>query len=114
KLEAKLGDGGGDVAAAVLEVVRESYLENKRIVFDGDGYSQEWHDEAERRGLKNLRTTPDALPEVIAPSTIEVFERYSVLNERELHSRYDVWVEQYAMKANIEAETAATIARTQI
>jgi glutamine synthetase len=114
-LAAKLEDAEGeDLAARVLKVVTDSYVENSRIIFDGDGYSEEWQKEAERRGLKNLRTTPDALPEVIAPSTIEVFGEYNVLNERELEARYEVWVEQYAMNANIEAETAASIARTLI
>jgi Uncharacterized protein related to glutamine synthetase len=113
-LAAKLEAAEGDLATRVLKVATDAYVENKRIVFDGDGYSEEWQEEAERRGLKNLRTTPDALPEVIAPSTIEVFGEYDVLSERELEARYEVWVEQYAMNANIEAETAATIARTQI
>ncbi len=111
KLEATEGEDLGD---RVLKVVHDSYIENRRIVFDGDGYSEEWETEAARRGLKNLRTTPDALPEVIAPTTIQAFEQYSVLSQRELEARYEVWVEQYAMQANIEAETAATIARTMI
>ena len=111
KLEAAEGD---DLATKVIQVVTDSYVENRRIIFSGDGYSDEWQTEAEQRGLKNLRTTPDALPEVVAESTIEVFDKYNVLSERELDARYEVWVEQYAMNANIEAETAATIARTQI
>ena len=111
KLEAV---GGDDVSKSVEKVVRESYLDNKRIIFDGDGYSEEWHAEAEKRGLKNLRSTPDALPEVTADTTVAAFEKYDVLSKRELESRFEVWVEQYAMKANIEAETAATIVRTQI
>ena len=114
-LAAKLEEfGTDDLKAAVEHVVAESYRENSRICFDGDGYSQEWQDEAEKRGLKNLRTTPDALPEVISDTTVETFDRYSVLDKRELEARFDVWVEQYAMEANIEAETAADIARTQI
>jgi glutamine synthetase len=111
KLEAL---GTGDLKAAVEQVVAESYRENSQICFDGDGYSQEWQDEAEKRGLKNLRTTPDALPEVISETTVETFGNYDVLDKRELEARFDVWVEQYAMEANIEAETAADIARTQI
>jgi len=111
KLEAAEGE---DLSDRVLSVVRDSYVENRRIVFDGDGYSEAWEQEAARRGLKNLRTTPDALPEVTAPTTVEAFERYSVLSQRELEARYEVWVEQYAMQANIEAETAATMARTMI
>jgi glutamine synthetase len=104
----------GDLAARVFDVVAESYRENRQICFDGDGYSDEWQEEAARRGLKNLRTTPDALPEVISDATVETFEKYNVLSKRELEARYEVWVEQYAMQANIEAETAATMSRTQI
>ncbi len=111
-LEGKLD--GGDVFAAVSEVVKTVWSENKQIVFNGDNYSEEWHEEAERRGLANLRTTPDALPSVVSESTVKAFGDYGVLSERELHSRYEVWTEQYATKLNIEAETAATIARTQI
>ncbi|MCW3011792.1 MAG: glutamine synthetase type [Solirubrobacterales bacterium] len=113
ELEGKLG-GGGDVHAAVTEVVKAVWTDNKQIVFNGDGYSDEWHAEAERRGLANLRTTPDALPSVVSEEAIKVFGDYNVLSERELHSRYEVWVEQYASKLNIEAEMTATIARTQI
>ena len=112
-LEAKLSSGT-ELPAAVLEVVRDAYTANNAIVFGGDNYSEEWHAEAEQRGLQNLRTTPEALPWIVAPSTIEVFERYSVLSERELHSRYEVFVEQYVTKLNIEAETAASIARTAL
>jgi glutamine synthetase len=109
KLEAA-GGGAENVAA----VVKESYNANKAVCFMGDNYSEEWHTEAENRGLKNLRTTPDALPEVLLPQTIEAFGKYSVLSERELESRYEVWVEQYAVKANIEAETGQSIARTMV
>jgi glutamine synthetase len=113
KLEAKLSAGMG-MPEAVIEVVKESYSANKAVCFGGDNYSEEWHAEAEQRGLKNLRTTPDALPEVVADSTVAAFEKYSVLSKRELESRYDVWVEQYAMRANIEAEESYAIAQTMI
>ncbi len=106
--------GGDDVFAAVSAVVKTVWEENKRVVFNGDGYSEEWHQEAERRGLVNLRTTPDALPAVVSEDTVKVFGDYNVLSERELHSRFEVWTEQYATKLNIESETAATIARTMI
>ncbi len=109
KLKARSTD---DITAAVLEVVGEAYAENKRICFDGDGYSQEWEEEAERRGLKNLHTTPDALPEVLSESTVKAFGDYKVLSKRELDARFEVWVEQYSLQANIESETAASIART--
>jgi glutamine synthetase len=113
KLQEQL-DSGKDLAAAVGEVVKESYGANRQIVFGGDGYSEEWHAEAESRGLKNLRTTPDALPEVISDSTVAAFENYNVLSKRELEARFEVWVEQYTVLANIEAETAKSIAKTMI
>jgi glutamine synthetase len=113
KLQAKL-DGGAEMPQAVMEVVKDSYLANKAVCFSGDNYSEEWHAEAEARGLKNLKTTPDALPEVLSDQTIAAFENYSVLSRRELESRYEVWVEQYAIRANIEAETAYSIAKTMI
>ena len=113
KLEAKTSDGM-DVAEAVIEVVKESYTANKAICFGGDNYSEEWHAEAEQRGLKNLRTTPDALLEVIADDSVAAFEKYSVLSKRELESRFEVWIEQYALRANIEAETTFSIAKTMI
>ena len=98
----------------MLETVKEAYSTNKQVVFGGDNYSAEWHAEAEQRGLANLATTPEALPWLVEPSTVEVFERYDVLSERELESRYEVFVEQYVTKLNIEAETAASIARTML
>jgi glutamine synthetase len=113
KLEAKTS-GGMDAAEAVIEVVKESYTANKAICFDGDNYSEEWHAEAEQRGLKNLRTTPDALLEVMADDSVAAFENYKVLSKRELESRFEVWVEQYALRANIEAETTFSIAKTMI
>ena len=112
-LEQKI-DGGMDVAQAVQEVVAATYTANKQVVFNGDNYSDEWHAEAESRGLKNLKTTPDALPEVLADSTVAAFEKYNVLSKNELESRFEVWSEQYSTRANIEAETADTIARTMI
>ncbi len=117
ELSAKLEEltrGGADVDEAVVQVVREVYGDHKRVIFGGDNYAEEWHAEAERRGLANLRTTPDALPWLVEPQTVRAFERYDVLSERELESRYEVFVEQYATKLNIEAETAASIARTMI
>jgi glutamine synthetase len=103
---------GADIAEKVGAVVKDAYTENRAVCFSGDNYSDEWHAEAEQRGLKNLRTTPDALPEVLAETTVAAFGRYDVLSERELASRYEVWIEQYVIRANIEAETTAQIAKT--
>jgi glutamine synthetase len=101
---------GGDVN----KVVGDAYTENKKIIFGGDNYTEEWHAEAEKRGLKNLKTTPDALPEVLSDQTVAAFEKYKVLSKRELESRFEVWAEQYAIRANIEAETTAHMGRTMI
>ncbi|HZI90791.1 MAG TPA: glutamine synthetase III [Thermoleophilaceae bacterium] len=111
QLEVKLGNGD-DLAIAVGAVVKDAYAAHKAVCFGGDNYSEEWHAEAGKRGLKNLRTTPDALPEVLADSSVAAFEKYEVLSKRELESRFEVWVEQYVLQANIEAETTASIART--
>jgi glutamine synthetase len=113
KLEALTG-GGADVEEAVVQIVREAYEANKQVCFDGDNYAESWHAEAEQRGLANLRTTPDALPWLVEKQTIDTMERYNVLTERELESRFEVFVEQYSTHANIEAETAASIARTML
>jgi glutamine synthetase len=113
KLEAKVSDGA-DLEEAVVDIVRDTYAANKQVCFDGDNYAESWHTEAEERGLTNLRTTVDALPWLVETQTIGTFERYNVLSERELESRFEVFVEQYITHANIEAETAASIARTML
>jgi glutamine synthetase len=112
-LQQKL-DAGMDINEAVQEVVAATYSANKQVIFNGDNYDEAWHAEAEKRGLKNLKTTPDALPEVLAEASVTAFDKYDVLSKRELESRFEVWTEQYTTRANIEAETADTIARTMI
>jgi len=114
QLESELGSGSGDLAEAVNAVVKDAYTQAKRVIFGGDNYADEWHAEADRRGLQNLRTTPDALPEVLSDQTVQAFEKYDVLSQRELESRFEVWAEQYTTIANIEAETAAMMARTML
>jgi glutamine synthetase len=113
KLQSQV-DGGTDLTEAVLAIVKDVYGANKQIVFDGDGYSEEWHEEASRRGLLNLPSTPDALPWLTDEQTVAAFERYSVLSERELEAREEILTEQYVIKLNIEGETTAQIARTLI
>jgi glutamine synthetase len=107
-------EAGDDVEAAVREVIADTYRRHGRIVFNGDGYSDEWEREAQERGLLNLRTTPDALPELVSDATVRVFAEQSVLSARELHARYDVLLEQYATKLGIEGQTAAQMARGRI
>jgi glutamine synthetase len=112
-LEAQL-EGGAELAEAVLAVVKEGYAAHKRIVFNGDNYTEDWHAEAETRGLANLAQTPDALPALVSESAVEVMSAYEVLSERELESRYEVFVEQYVAKLNIEAETTFSMAKTML
>jgi glutamine synthetase len=113
RVEQGLQDGKS-VQDAVVEVVRQTWTKHKRIVFDGDNYTEEWEQEAARRGLENLRSTPDALPWLVHEQTVQAFSRYEVLSKRELEARYEVFLEQYFVKVNIEAETAASMARTML
>jgi glutamine synthetase len=114
KLKTALKGSGATLEKAVTAVVKGAWAENKQVVFDGDGYSDAWHKEAEKRGLANLKTTPDALPWIVEKSTVAAFKKYKVLSKRELESRYEVFTEQYVMNINIEAETEASIGRTMI
>jgi glutamine synthetase len=105
-------NGGSSLEDALRPIIQRSYNENKRVVFGGDGYSEEWTTEAANRGLLNLKATPDALPYLVTDDTLTVFSNYGVLSERELHARYEVFLEQYITKLNIESETAVAMART--
>jgi glutamine synthetase len=106
--------GDSSLEDALRPVLRKSYAANKQVVFGGDNYSEEWHTEAEQRGLLNLKATPDALPYLVKDETVSLFEHYKVLSKRELESRYEVFLEQYVTKLNIESETAAAIAKTML
>jgi glutamine synthetase len=114
KLKTALKGSAANLEKAVTKVVKDSYAANKKIIFDGDNYALEWHAEAKKRGLYNLRSTPEALPWLVDKSTVALFKKYKVLSKRELESRHEVFLEQYAVKINIESETAAAIARTAI
>ena len=113
ELENALNDGT-EVEAALRPILQRSYAGNKQIIFGGDNYAEEWHEEAEQRGLLNLRATPDALPYLINDQAQDLFSNYGVLSPRELESRYEVFLEQYVTRLNIEAETAASLARTML
>jgi glutamine synthetase len=107
-------EAGADLESALRPILQRSYADNKQIVFGGDNYSEDWHSEADSRGLLNLRATPDALPYLTSDDTVTLFSNYGVLSQRELESRYEVFLEQYVTKLNIEAETAAAIAKTML
>ncbi len=112
-LEARMDDGMS-FEAAIVKVLQESSQETKAILFEGDNYAEEWHAEAERRGLLNLRTTVDALDKMLDEKNVSLFEKANVLSKTELESRYETWLEQYVMTVNIEAQTTQTIAETMV
>ncbi|MDR0788257.1 MAG: glutamine synthetase III [Gemmatimonadota bacterium] len=105
---------GADFEQALADLLSREIAASKRIIFNGDGYSEEWHREAERRGLLNLRTSLDALDRLKDPKNAELFSRYGVLSPEELHSRQEIELEKYFKVINIEGETTQTIARTMI
>ncbi len=90
---------------ALSDLVKKTIVDHKRIIFNGNGYDESWVKEAEARGLYNLRTTPDAIPALIAPKNIELFTKHGVYSEVEMHSRYEVKLEKYCKVINIEALT---------
>lgn len=106
--------GGADINAAAEKVVRETLKENQRILFNGDNYSQEWHEEAARRGLPNLHNTVEALPELVKSEAKELLVNYGIFTEDELVGRYNVFVAQFCRTVNIEWLLTKTIARTMI
>ncbi|WP_420130514.1 glutamine synthetase III [Longimicrobium sp.] len=112
-LEAELANGV-KFEAALSKLIAEEVRRVKRIVFNGDGYSQDWQDEAERRGLLNLRTTLDAFETLASARNRALFEKYGVLTHRELESRHEVALDQYFKTVNIEGETTADMAGTMI
>ena len=99
---------------AVLEVLKKVLKEHKRVIFDGDGYSEAWHREAEKRGLPILRDSLAAFPILGAKKTVELFKKYDVLSPVEVESRMHIAVEKYVKQLTIEAETMISIARSQI
>ncbi len=105
---------GKDLHGAVQKVVTETLAENQRIVYNGDNYTKEWHAEAEKRGLPNLKNTVDALEVLAEPETRELFRRHGVYSEQELASRRTVMLEQYVKTLHVESTLTASIAQTQL
>lgn len=105
---------GQPLNKAIQDLLPGILKESKKVLFSGDNYSAEWHAEAERRGLPNLRTTVDALPIILRKDTIELFGKYRVYTERELQSRLAILSENYVKTVNVEARLMAMMAKTQI
>jgi glutamine synthetase len=108
---------GGDISklnGAIEKLLQQIIAEHKAVIFNGNGYSAEWQEEAKRRGLPNLKATPEALDVLVTPKNIALFEKYGVLSEREMRSRYDIYMERYCKDINAEANSAVQIAKTMI
>jgi len=113
KLEG-LAAEGTEFNAAVQKVLEDIITVHGSVVFNGDGYTDAWPVEAEKRGLPNLRTTPDALPQLVSEDALELFSRYGVFSHHEMHSRYEIGLEQYILSVGVEARLTLEIANTVI
>lgn len=90
---------------AIHELIKKTIINHKRVIFNGNGYTDEWIEEATKRGLFNLKSTPDALPQWIADKNIELFTKYHIFTKEEIESRYEIWLESYSKILNIESNT---------
>ena len=90
---------------AIHELIKKTIIDHKRVIFNGNGYTDEWIEEAKKRGLFNLKSTPDALPQWIADKNIELFTKYHIFTKEEIESRYEIWLESYSKILNIESNT---------
>jgi len=105
---------GTEFNAAVQDVLAQIVTDHGAVVFNGDGYSEKWQAEAAERGLPNLRTTLEALPELVSEPAMELFAHYRVFNHREMHSRYEIGLEQYALSIGVEARLTLEVGTTAV
>ncbi|MGL6097334.1 MAG: glutamine synthetase III [Fimbriiglobus sp.] len=110
----KAVQGGKTLHAAIADLLPGILKESKKVIFNGNGYSDEWHAEAAKRGLPNLKNSVDAFPVIIRKDSVELFEKYKVLTKRELESRYEISNETYVKTINIEAQTMLVMGKTMI
>ena len=114
KLEPEAAKGQAQLLKAIQDLMSGILKESKKVLFNGDGYSDDWHKEAEKRGLPNLKNTVDALPVIVRKDTVELFAKYKVFSERELTSRYNIFAEKYVKEVSIEALMMVHMAKTMI
>ena len=103
-----------DKNAEAAAIIKETYEKHGRILFNGNNYSEEWLKEAEKRGLANVTNSVDALKALVTKKALSLYEKYGVLSHKELHSRYEIYIETYAKQINIEALTAIDMAKKQL
>jgi glutamine synthetase len=113
ELEARL-ETGEKKELAIVDILKDYYRHSKRILFQGNGYSEEWIQEAAERGLTNIASTPIALAKYIEPSAIAVLEKMGVLTEREVHARYEIELENYIKKVQIESRVMGDLALNHV
>lgn len=107
-------EGDSNKEGIILKILKEYIKDSKNILFEGNGYSKEWEDEAATRGLSNIKDVPEALKAYVSPKTVSVFEAMNVLNHRELHSRYEVRVENFIKKIQIESRVIGDLAQNHV
>ena len=105
---------GKDLHAEIQILLPKLIAESKKVIFNGDNYSEKWHTEAGTRGLPNRKNTVESLPDLISPKSIALFGKYGVFSERELHSRFEIFLESYKKTITIESQLTAQIASRQI
>jgi glutamine synthetase len=114
ELEKATGGDSSKLNAAVQKLLQDIITKHGSVIFNGDNYSSAWHEEAEKRGLPNLKTSIDALPVINSPEVVEVLSKYGVLSPRETQSRHDIYFEQYVKTVSTEAKLMVEMARTLI
>jgi glutamine synthetase len=114
KLEKAVGGKSAVVSEALHDIVAESYRAHRRVVFSGNGYSEEWQREAERRGLPRFRAAVDVIPEIASPAAVALFERHGVFTREEAESRCVIYLEKYSKQVNIEAGLMVELAKRSI
>ena len=107
-------EGSSDFTADLNTLIKKAIKEHKRIIFNGNGYDSSWVEEAEKRGLLNLKSTPDALPYFITQKNIDLFTKHKIFTAAEMHSRYEILFDNYCKTLNIEALTMIDMAKKQI
>jgi glutamine synthetase len=105
---------GEDINTTVNEIIRETYRAHRRIIFNGNGYAEEWIAEAEKRGLPNIKSTVEAIGEIVKDSSVELFERHRVYSKEELESRRAIYCEKYSKQIAIEANMMISMGRRSI
>lgn len=111
---ASILESASDKKTAIQKIVLDTYKTHKKIIFNGNNYSDDWVAEAEKRGLPNIKSTVAALKALVSDDVVKVFEKNKVLTKRELHSRYEIYLEKYAKQINIEAGCAIRMAKNEI